>query len=77
MKRRYLAAVCAAASISIPYSLSAEQPATKSDQIRALVKDIRQQQALITDNQAKIDEKLAALAETVRTARIFSSRSGR
>jgi len=41
-----------------------------------LVQDIVTQQKTIADNQAKIDEKLAAIGEQLRVARIFESRSG-
>ena len=42
----------------------------------ALLTEIATQQATIADNQAKIDAKLAAIAESVRVARIFVSRGG-
>jgi hypothetical protein len=44
-------------------------------QLLALVKEVQAQQAQIADNQSKIEAKLAALAETIRVARIYSSRS--
>lgn len=36
---------------------------------------LQDQQKTITDNQAKIDAKLASIAENVRVARLFSSRA--
>lgn len=39
-----------------------------------LLKDIAAQQAAIADNQAKIDDKIAAIADDVRLARSFSAR---
>jgi len=39
-----------------------------------LLKDVSAQQVAITENQAKIDEKIAALAEDVRLARAFTAR---
>jgi hypothetical protein len=39
-----------------------------------LLKEVSTQQATIADNQAKIDDKLAAIAEDVRLARAFSAR---
>jgi uncharacterized protein YlxW (UPF0749 family) len=47
------------------------------EQLVALLKEVRAQQADLAANQAKIDEKLAAVAEAVRQARIYSSRAGR
>lgn len=62
-----------------PAAVPAQAPQTdeRRQQMEALDKTVRAQQAEIAANQAKIDEKLAALAETVRTARIFASRGGR
>jgi hypothetical protein len=42
----------------------------------ALVAEITTQQATITDNQSKIDTKIAAIGEQVRQARIFAHRGG-
>jgi len=55
----------------------AQTPApTSSDQeLLALVKEVQAQQVQIAANQTKIDTKLAELAETIRVARIYSSRS--
>ena len=49
----------------------------EADELTALIKDVQAQQAEIAANEAKIEEKLAALGETIREARIFSSRGGR
>jgi hypothetical protein len=58
--------------------INAADPAPVPDpQVAAVVKEIQTQQAQIADNQAKINAKLAAVIETVRVARIFSSRGGR
>ena len=40
----------------------------------ALVKDVQIQQAQLAANQAKIEEKLTALSEAIRTARIYTKR---
>ena len=44
--------------------------------LTALLNDVTAQQATIAENQAKIDAKLAAIAENVRLARIFVGRGG-
>ncbi|HET9419178.1 MAG TPA: hypothetical protein VFO30_07545 [Chthoniobacterales bacterium] len=44
-------------------------------QLLALVKEVQAQQLQIAANQAKIEAKLAELSETIRVARIYSSRS--
>lgn len=41
-----------------------------------LATDLTTQQATIADNQAKIDAKLAKIAENVRLARIYAGRAG-
>jgi hypothetical protein len=53
----------------------APDPKEEQRQLLALVKEVQAQQEQIVANQAKIDAKLADLAETLHTARIFSSRS--
>ena len=55
----------------------AQTPSVKeAEEMNALVSEVQAQQKEIAENQAKIDEKLATLADTVREARIFSSRAG-
>ena len=46
----------------------------QEEQLLALIKELQAQQAQIADNQAKIDTKLAEVAETIRVARIYSKR---
>jgi hypothetical protein len=45
-------------------------------QILAAVREVQNQQVTIAENQAKIEAKVAAIAETLRVARIYSSRAG-
>lgn len=45
-------------------------------EILALIKEVRAQQLAIAENEAKIETKLAAITETLRLARIFSTRGG-
>jgi hypothetical protein len=56
----------------------AAEPPKESDrdqqQLAALTKEVQGQQTAIADNQKKIDEKLAAIAEAIRQAKIFSAR---
>jgi hypothetical protein len=73
--------LCLVVSIAVMFlallSSPAQTPAIKPDEqeLLALVKEVQAQQAQIVANQTKIDSKLADLAETIRVARIFSSRS--
>jgi hypothetical protein len=43
--------------------------------VTELLKEVTAQQSTIAENQAKIDEKLAAVAEQVRQARLFAARA--
>jgi len=43
-------------------------------QVVAAAKEVQAQQAAIAENQKKIDEKLAAIAEALRQAKIYSAR---
>ena len=54
---------------------SASQPQVQ--QVLAVAKEVQVQQVAIAENQAKIDAKLATIAEYLRVARIYSSRGGR
>ena len=54
---------------------AADSPADRDQQqMAALTKEIQTQQAAIADNQKKIDEKTAAIAEALRLARIYAGR---
>ena len=57
---------------------AAEAPNTSQSeqQILAAVREVQNQQVAIAENQAKIEARVAALAEILRIARIYSSRAG-
>jgi ABC-type transporter MlaC component len=59
---------------------AAEAPSAsqqQEQQVLAVAKEVQNQQVAIAENQAKIDAKLATIAEYLRVARIYSSRGGR
>jgi ABC-type transporter MlaC component len=59
---------------------AAEAPSAsqqQEQQVLAVTKEVQNQQVAIAENQAKIDAKLATIAEYLRIARIYSSRGGR
>ena len=58
-------------------SSEAQSPAPSDPQLQALLKEVQAQQIQIAENQAKIDAKLVTLAESIRVAKIYSSRGGR
>ncbi len=62
-------------AVIVATPMAAPEPGSKDEQqLMALVKEVQAQQAQIVDNQAKIEAKLTEVAETIRTARIYSSR---
>jgi hypothetical protein len=48
----------------------------QEQQVLAVAKAVQDQQAAIAENQTKIDAKLATIAESLRVARIYSTRGG-
>ena len=58
-----------------PQPSSAQAPG-EQQQIAQLIAEIAQQQTQIVANQKLIDEKVATIAEHLRLAKIFVSRSG-
>ncbi|MDQ6654573.1 MAG: hypothetical protein M3Y80_01995 [Verrucomicrobiota bacterium] len=73
MKRIAAVAVLSLAFIGIT---SADPAASPEQQMKALVAELKLQQTQLVENQAKIDGKLASIAEALRIARIFASRGG-
>ncbi len=55
---------------------AADAPNASEQQLIAAIKEVQAQQLAITENQTKIDAKLAAVAESLRLARIYSLRAG-
>lgn len=77
MKRISLAVLMmfAAALFSAAQAPDSKNGANGGEQVLALVKEVKAQQEQIVANQNKIDSKLAEVAEAIRVARIFASRS--
>ena len=76
MKQIALALLAAVAVTASSHAQAPTAQAQQDQQILAAIREIQTQQTAIAENQAKIEAKLAALAEAVRVARIYSSRSG-
>jgi hypothetical protein len=74
---RSLSALVATCLAVLLVSATAAEPSKESQQMLALVKEVQTQQAAIADNQTKIDAKLVTIAEAIRLARIYASRSGK
>ena len=63
------------ATLLVVSSSVAQTPDSNDEKkLLALTKEVQAQQAQIADNQAKIDTKLADLAEAIRQARIYAKR---
>lgn len=72
--RRILCALLVFVTFLAVSSGAAQPPDLKNEQLLALIKEVQAQQAQIADNQAKLEAKLADLAEAIRVARIYSKR---
>jgi len=77
MKPTLVFAFCAVITLASSAPAQAPQQSSGQAELAALIKEVRAQQAAMAGNQAKINEKLATLTETIRVARILSSRGGR
>jgi len=71
-----LAAVALFIVLVFPRSSSGQAGATDDPLVNAVLIEITAQQTVLAENQAKIDEKVAAIAEDVRVSRIFAGRAG-
>jgi glucose-6-phosphate dehydrogenase assembly protein OpcA len=74
MKRILLALLLPATLMVMSFSGAQTPDANQEQRLLALIKEVQTQQAQLTENQAKIEEKLAAVTETIRSARIYSKR---
>ena len=72
--RRILCALLVSVTFLAVSSGVAQTPDLKNEQLLALIKEVQAQQAQIADNQAKLEAKLADVAEAIRVARIYSKR---
>jgi len=74
MKRILLALLLPGTMLVMSFSSGQTPDANQEQKLLALIKEVQTQQVQLAENQAKIEEKLAEVAETVRTARIYSKR---
>lgn len=69
-------ALALAGAVCLPRPSSAQAGPEADPLMATLLADISLQQTQLTENQAKIDEKLGVIAEDVRVSRIFAGRGG-
>ena len=74
MKRILLAMLVTATLLMTSFGVAQTPDANQEQKLLALIKEVQKQQGQLAENQAKIEEKLATVAEAVRTARIYSKR---
>ena len=71
-----LAAVALFAVLAIPRPSSGQAGANDDPLVNAILIEITAQQIVLAENQIKIDEKVAAIADDIRVSRIFAGRAG-
>jgi cytochrome c-type biogenesis protein CcmH/NrfF len=72
---KILSALIAVCAFTVAVASAAEPQSDRDQQqVAALAKELQAQQTAIADNQKKIDEKMAAIAEALRLARIYAGR---
>ena len=78
---KFLPALIATCLLGLLVSSPAAEPSKENEreqqQVVALAKEVQAQQAMIAENQTKIDAKMTTIAEALRLAKIYSSRGGR
>jgi len=74
MKRILLALLLPGTMLVLSFSAAQTPDANQEQKLLALIKEVQTQQAQLTENQAKIEEKLAEVTETIHTARIYTKR---
>ena len=72
-----LTAICSLGLLLPALAAEAQDPnRPQEQQVLAVAKEVQAQQAAIAENLAKMDAKLATIAESLRVARIYSARGG-
>jgi len=69
---------CAALGIAalLPRESSGQAGAQEEALVQQSLADVAAQQTLLAENQTKIDEKVALIAEEIRVSRIYAGRAG-
>ena len=75
MKPILTALTLSAVLLTISFSGAQTPNSNQEQQLLALIKEVQTQQTQMAENQAKIEQKINELEETIRDARIYSKRS--
>jgi PHP family Zn ribbon phosphoesterase len=62
--------------LAAPAAEAPDASRQQEQQVLAVAKEVQAQQAAIAENLAKMDAKLATIAESLRVARIYATRGG-
>jgi hypothetical protein len=73
--KRTVIALSLIALATIPFGVAQTPDANQEQKLLALIKEVQTQQAQMAENQKEIEQKLADIGETVRTARIYAGRA--
>jgi hypothetical protein len=74
MKPILLALVISSVLLFVSFAGAQAPDANQEQKLLALVKEVQAQQTQMAENEKKIEEKLTALNETIRSARIYTKR---
>ena len=73
--KRALIVLSFVALTTIPFGVAQTPDSNQEQKLLALIKDVQTQQAQLAENQAKIEEKLKDLEDTIHDARIYTKRT--
>ena len=74
---KLLSTLCAVCFLAGTVAAPAAEPANADrdqQQVAALAREVQTQQVAIAENQTKINEKVTAIAEALRQAKIYAAR---
>lgn len=74
MNRILLTFSIAVALVAAPIGIAQTPESNQEARLLELIKEVQKQQTQLAENQAKIEEKIAAVNEIVKDARLYSKR---
>ena len=74
MSKIFLAVFLAVVLVAAPVGIAQTPDLNQEAKLLGLIKEVQKQQAQLAENQAKIEEKITAINEIVKDARLYSKR---
>ena len=74
MNRILLTFSIAVALVAVPIGIAQTPEPNQEAKLLELIKEVQKQQTQLAENQTKIEEKIAAVNEIVKDARLYSKR---